>query len=256
MGHELLLQEHDDAHEEGQEIERIDVPAQQGYGEFLESKKGVRRGKVGDPEGQECRPAKIDAGIFAGTSISFELDRPECSSCGCDIRDCAHIPGEEVDGELCHVILKEVTDVFEGSIVPLGSQGTEFVEARGSDGEPVLPLKDAIKQARGISGETTTSFVMSDGDAAFRTNITQDNHGNLLRISNPLPVDAVDGDDDLFVGKPSIPGVTSDPEAYAAVVDPETHPGDETDDEIRVAIQEDLERVRKIPSTFYTEPSN
>lgn len=99
--------------------------------------------------------AKIDAGVAKGTSISFVLDRPECSICGCDIRDCAHMPGEDVDDELCHVILKEVTDVFEGSIVPLGSQGTEFIEARGADdeGKPVLPLKDAIRQARGVTSD-------------------------------------------------------------------------------------------------------
>ena len=165
--------------------------------------------------------AKIDAGIAAGTSISFELDRPECSSCGCDIRDCAHMPGEDVDGELCHVILREVTDVFEGSIVPLGSQSTEFVQARGADGagEPVLPLRDAIKQARG--GNTTHGIVMSGGDLAFKTDITTNGNSRVVGIGNPV-----------LVG---------------------THPGDETDDEIRTAIEEDLERVRAIPSAIYKD---
>ncbi len=130
--------------------------------------------------------AKVEAGIAAGTSISFALDKPECSICECDIRDCTHMPGEETDGEQCHVVLREVTDVFEGSIVPLGSQGTEFVEARGKDGngESVLPLRDALKQARGTVRDL--------------------------------------------------------------VVEPETHPGDETDDELRASIEEDLERVHEI----------
>lgn len=166
--------------------------------------------------GEDDIIAKIEAGILSGTSISFALDRPECSSCGCDIRDCAHMPGEEVDGELCHVVLKEVTDVFEGSIVPLGSQGTEFVEARGADGETVLPLKDAIRQARG--GETW------------------------LSMKEQIGRDIADKADEII--------------RNAVVVDAETHPADETDDELRVSIEEDLERVREIPSTFYIEPTS
>lgn len=153
--------------------------------------------------GEDDIIAKIEAGILAGTSISFALDRPECSSCGCDIRDCAHMPGEEVDGEVCHVILKEVTDVFEGSIVPLGSQGTEFVEARADDGEPVLPLKEAIKQARGA-------------------------------VTDPWKGSA-----------------TPDP-----VMEDETHPADETDDELRTSIEEDLERVHEVSLKYcHTELS-
>lgn len=158
--------------------------------------------------------AKMEAGIAAGTSISFALDRPECSSCGEDIRDCTHFDslGEEVDGEICHVILKEVTDVFEGSIVPLGSQSTEFVEARGvdGDGEPVLPLRDAIKQAR--CGLTVPEpFASQAAKQALAAAIT------------PLEQDAL--------------------------VEPETHPGDETDDEIRASIEEDLERVHEVSRT-------
>lgn len=159
--------------------------------------------------------AKIESGIAKGTSISFALNRPECSVCGCDMRDCAHLPGEEIDGELCHMVLKEVTDVFEGSIVPLGSQGTEFVEARGAEGEPVLPLRDALKQARGA--EATSGHVVLDGNVGIGTPSTSTNAE--------------------FVTDP--------------VIEPETHPGDETDDEIRAGIQESLERVRKLPSKIF-----
>lgn len=150
--------------------------------------------------GEDDIIAKIEAGILAGTSISFALDRPECSSCGCDIRECAHWPGDEVDGELCHVILREVSDVFEGSIVPLGSQGTEFTGVRGVDNEgaPVLSLCDAIKQAR----------------------------------STPLKLSA-------------------------PVMKEETHPADETDDELRASIEEDLERVHDVSLTYcHPELSN
>lgn len=170
--------------------------------------------------------AKIDAGVAKGTSISFALDRPECSACGCDIRDCAHMPGEDVDGKLCHVILKEITDVFEGSIVPLGSQGTEFVEARGADdeGKPVLPLKDAIRQARNTSD--LCDYISPD-----------------------------------FAKNSKIPKILA--ERQKAVeqfevkvmrecgIDTEGHPGVETDDELRTSVQESLESVRAIPSEIY-----
>lgn len=159
--------------------------------------------------GEDDIIAKIEAGILAGTSISFALDRPECSACACDIRDCAHWPGEEVDGELCHVILRDVTDVFEGSIVPLGSQSTEFVQARGVDGEgePVLPIKDAIKQARGKALAT--------------------------------PVDTWE----LTEGR-----TTSAPE--------DTHPLDETDDELRTSLDEEYERAHEISRSLQPELTN
>lgn len=168
--------------------------------------------------GEDDIIAKIEAGILAGTSISFALDRPECSTCGCDIRDCAHLPGEEIDGELCHVILKEVTEVFEGSIVPLGSQGTEFVEARGADGETVLPLKEAIRQARGAKGQ-------------FQINTD----GMDITVSST----SIASGDFQDLGSVELPA------------EPETHPGEETDDELRTSIQESLERVRELPSKIF-----
>lgn len=92
----------------------------------------------------------IEAGIYSGTSIGFAFDNPECSVCNCDLRACAHWPGEEYDGEMCHYIMHDVLDVFEGSIVPLGSQGTEILEAQTEDGQRVLPFGDALKMARDV----------------------------------------------------------------------------------------------------------
>lgn len=92
----------------------------------------------------------IEAGIYSGTSIGFAFDTPECSVCNCDLRVCAHWPGEDYDGEICHYIMHDVRDVFEGSIVPLGSQGTEILEARTEEGQRVLPFVDALKAARDV----------------------------------------------------------------------------------------------------------
>ncbi len=90
----------------------------------------------------------IEAGIYSGTSIGFSFDTPECSVCNCDLRECAHWPGESYDGQECHYIMHDVRDVFEGSIVPLGSQGTEIIEACTKEGQRVLPFDDALKVAR------------------------------------------------------------------------------------------------------------
>lgn len=90
----------------------------------------------------------IEAGIYSGTSIGFAFDLAECSICHTDMKSCAHWPGEAYDDQECHYIMHGVSDVFEGSIVPLGSQGTEIIEARTEDGMRVLPFDDALKVAR------------------------------------------------------------------------------------------------------------
>lgn len=74
----------------------------------------------------------IEAGIYAGTSIGFAFRTGECSTCGGDMFTCPHLLGQEIDGKLCHMIMRDVFDVFEVSVVPLGSQSTEFVEARAN----------------------------------------------------------------------------------------------------------------------------
>ncbi len=71
----------------------------------------------------------IEGGIFRETSIGFAFRRPECSICGEDMRGCEHIPGRRYGEDEAHYIMREVTDVLEGSIVAAGSQGTAFVQA-------------------------------------------------------------------------------------------------------------------------------
>ena len=46
-------------------------------------------------------------------------------------------------------------------------------------------------------------------------------------------------------------------EEIDAVIEPETHPGDETDDEIRTAVEEDLDRVHEVSRAHcHTELNN
>jgi len=88
----------------------------------------------------------IEAGVYRQTSIGFSFRLPECSTCGRDIRTCDHVPGKVYGDKLCHFIMRGVIDVFEGSVVTCGSQGTGFVsQARGL---PPLHAFEALQQAR------------------------------------------------------------------------------------------------------------
>jgi len=99
----------------------------------------------------------INAGVYRGTSIGFQFDYPECSICGEDMRSCSHMPGSDYEvarsagrkqAETCHYIMHDVSDVFEGSIVPVPSQRTEVVEARAMNGLEIAPFDEALKAAR------------------------------------------------------------------------------------------------------------
>jgi len=99
----------------------------------------------------------INAGVYRGTSIGFQFDYPECSVCGQDMRTCAHMPGSEYEveksagkksRETCHYVMHDVSDVFEGSIVPVPSQRTEVVEARAFVGLDVPTFDKALQAAR------------------------------------------------------------------------------------------------------------
>lgn len=90
----------------------------------------------------------IEAGIYSGTSIGFAFETAECSVCGEDMRGCAHWPGDDYEGERCHYIMRNVVDVFEGSIVSLGSQGTEVVGARDMVGHSIKSFAAAVREAK------------------------------------------------------------------------------------------------------------
>lgn len=114
----------------------------------------------------EAAIKNIEGGVWAGTSISFSFKRAECSICSADLRDCSHWPGKdyEVNGKktVCNYIMHDVYDVYEGSVVPLGSQSTEFIAARGATdtGKELSDIDTALKQARDARGTKYESPIM------------------------------------------------------------------------------------------------
>jgi hypothetical protein len=64
----------------------------------------------------------LDAGIITEASIAFTFDKPSCSICGKDIRECEHEPGTLVGMKLCHYYYDGIDRVLEGSFVYRGAQ--------------------------------------------------------------------------------------------------------------------------------------
>ena len=85
----------------------------------------------------------IEGGVYRDTSIGFAFRAPECSVCGKDLRTCDHVPGRTYGDAMCHFVMHDVLDVIEGSVVPSGSQGTQFVSQQRA-----LPVTDALDAAR------------------------------------------------------------------------------------------------------------
>lgn len=84
--------------------------------------------------------AQMEAGVYREISIGFAFRLPVCSVCGEDLRTCEHVPGKTYEGEVCHYVMRDVTDVHEASLVAAGSQGVGVVsqergKEKGGDGE-------------------------------------------------------------------------------------------------------------------------
>lgn len=101
------------------------------------------------PENQEFI-RNIEGGVYRDTSIGFAFTTPECSLCGKHLNTCGHVPGRDYDGLTCHFLLRGVVDVFEGSVVSCGSQGTQFVaQARHNSPAPPFPSTLPLHTAPG-----------------------------------------------------------------------------------------------------------
>ncbi|MEG2421176.1 MAG: hypothetical protein RSB55_06470 [Oscillospiraceae bacterium] len=74
--------------------------------------------------GNEAMIAAIEGGIVREVSVGCTVKRCVCSICGEDKRVtyCQHRPGEEYDGQLCHVDLEEAADAYELSLVAVPAQ--------------------------------------------------------------------------------------------------------------------------------------
>lgn len=84
---------------------------------------------------------RIDSRIFAYNSLGWTFLDAVCSICKNDIRDianCSHMPGEVYEqGGICDFLMRNVSEVFEGSIVYMGAaRGTHFFD-------PTAPIQAA-----------------------------------------------------------------------------------------------------------------
>ena len=75
---------------------------------------------------------RIDLGTIGESSPTVDYDRIYCSICGADGLDCDHMPGELYDGKRARVMMTDVMDIHEGSMVWAGQQrDTRYFIAAG-----------------------------------------------------------------------------------------------------------------------------
>jgi len=87
----------------------------------------------------------LDAGIISEASIAFTFEKPSCSICGRDIRECEHEPGAHYGLKLCHYYYDNLDRVLEGSFVYRGAEPGTGILSEMSD------LKKAIKGRKTIT---------------------------------------------------------------------------------------------------------
>lgn len=87
----------------------------------------------------------LDSGIITEASIAFTFNKPTCSICGKDIRDCEHQPGTHYGMKLCHYYYDGLERVLEGSFVYRGAEPGTGILSEISD------LNAAIKGRKKIT---------------------------------------------------------------------------------------------------------
>ncbi len=101
--------------------------------------------------------ADIEAGIKKEVSVGCAMRQAVCSVCGGEYGSCGHQKGEQYDGQVCHVILREPMDAYEFSFVAVPAQRAAGVikAARGS-----RTLKDLAEEF-GAQAEYRTLYVQA-----------------------------------------------------------------------------------------------
>lgn len=101
--------------------------------------------------------ADIEAGIKKEVSVGCAMGQAVCSVCGGEYGSCGHQKGEQYDGQVCHVILREPMDAYEFSFVAVPAQRAAGVikAARGS-----RTLKDLAEEF-GAQAEYRTLYVQA-----------------------------------------------------------------------------------------------
>lgn len=128
--------------------------------------------------------AAIEGGILRECSVGLAVRRVLCSICGADQAAtlCKHIPGREYDGQVCHMDLDGVADVYEVSLVAVPAQpGAGIVNA----GYPAGRLCGTRPEGEGAEGEVRRSHPGRDGEghaAAGRDRGSQPGGGAAVRV--------------------------------------------------------------------------
>ena len=66
---------------------------------------------------------QVDTGLRKECSVGLSVKNATCSICGQGYYDsCLHVKGQEYDGRLCYVVLDDVDDVYETSMVAVPAQ--------------------------------------------------------------------------------------------------------------------------------------
>jgi hypothetical protein len=87
----------------------------------------------------------LDSGLISEASIAFTFDKPACSICGKDIRECEHEPGALYGLKLCYYYYDGLDRVLEGSFVYRGAEPGTGILSEMSD------IKHAIKGHKKIT---------------------------------------------------------------------------------------------------------
>ena len=74
--------------------------------------------------------AEIEGGIKKEVSVGCSMARRVCSICGAEDGGCQHVKGQEYNGKLCFVELKEPRDAYEWSFVAVPAQRNAGVVKR------------------------------------------------------------------------------------------------------------------------------
>ncbi len=98
----------------------------------------------------------LDCGIISEASIAFTFEKPSCSICGQDIRECEHQPGALYGLKFCYYFYDGIDRVLEGSFVYRGAEPGTGILAEISD------LKHTLKSRKKITvrwgGRTYEAF--------------------------------------------------------------------------------------------------
>ena len=99
------------------------------------------------PRTEQTSPtiAAIESGILRECSVGLAVTRVLCSICGTDQREklCQHIPGETYNGQMCHMDLDGVEDVYEVSMVAVPAQpAAGVIKSKRYGGETAGPDSD------------------------------------------------------------------------------------------------------------------